>query len=90
MFQKMEIFSSMRKYLIPIDINGERQSRQISSPGIISTLAVGIKKFWTEDSKNNNLFKGYKDQLDVPENCEYVEVPLLNDSILKNKTYRND
>ena len=55
MFQKMEIFSSMRKYLIPIDIIGERQSRQISSPGIISKLAVGIKKFWTEDSKIYNI-----------------------------------
>ena len=55
MFQKMEIFSSMRKYLIPIDIIGERQSRQISSPGIISKLEAGIKKFWTEDSKIYNI-----------------------------------
>ena len=62
----------------------ERQSRQNSGAGIISKLAVGIKKFWTEDSKNNSLFKGYKDQLAVPENCEYIKVPLLNDDILKN------
>ena len=66
-------------------IIGERQSRQNSGPGIISNLAVGIKKFWTEDSKNNSLFKGYRDQLAVPENCEYIKVPLLNDDILKNK-----
>ena len=46
-------------------IIGERQSRQNSGPGIISKLAVGIKKFWTEDSKNNSLFKGYKDQLAI-------------------------
>ena len=67
-------------------IIGERQSRQNSGPGIISNLAVGIKKFWTEDSKNNSLFKGYKDQLAVPENCEYIKVPLLGDDILKNKS----
>ena len=42
-------------------IIGERQSRQNSGPEIISKLAVGVKKFWTEDSKNNSLFKGYKD-----------------------------
>ena len=65
-------------------IIGGRQSRQNSVSGI-SKLAVGIKKFWTEDSKNNSLFKGYKDQLAVPENCEYIKVPLLNDDILKNK-----
>ena len=29
--------------------------------GIIIKLAVGIKKFWTENSKNNSLFEGYKD-----------------------------
>ena len=40
----------------------ERQSRQNSGLGIIK-LTVGIKKFWTENSKNNSLFKGYKDQL---------------------------
>ena len=39
-------------------IIGERQSRQNSGPGIISKLAVGIKKFWAEDFKNNSLFKG--------------------------------
>ena len=66
-------------------ITGERKSRQNSGPGIISKLAVGIKTFWTEDSKNNSLFKWYKDQLAVPENCEYIKVPLLNDDILKNK-----
>ena len=47
-------------------------------------MTVGIKKFWTEplseDSKNNSLFKVYK------ENCEYTKVPLLNDDILKNKS----
>ena len=63
----------------------ERQSRQNSGLGIISKLAVGIKKFWTENSKTNSLFKGYKDQLAVHENCEYIKVPLLNDGILKNK-----
>ena len=63
----------------------ERQSRENSGLGIISKLAVGIKKFWTENSKNNSLFKGYKDQLAVHENCEYIKVPLLNDGILKNK-----
>ena len=46
-------------------IIGGRQSRQNSGSGI-SKLAVGIKKFWTEVSKNNSLFKGYKDQLAVP------------------------
>ena len=64
---------------------GERQSRQNSGPGIISKMAVGIKKLWTEDSKNNSLFKDYKVQLAVPENCEYIKVPLLNGDILKNK-----
>ena len=48
-------------------------------------MAVDIKKFWTEDSKNNSLFKGCKDQLAVPENCEYIKVPLFIDDILKNK-----
>ena len=66
-------------------ITGEKQSRQDSCAGIISKLAVGIKKFWTEDSKNNSLFKGYKDQLVVAENCKYIKVPLLNDDILKNE-----
>ena len=64
---------------------GERHSSQISRSGIISKLAVGVRKFWTEDSKNNSLFKEYKDQLAVPENFEYIKVPLLNDDILKNK-----
>ena len=49
-------------------IIGERQSRQNSAPVIISKFAVGTKKFWTEGFKNNSLFKGYKDQLAVPEN----------------------
>ena len=74
-------------------IIGERQSRQNSGPGIISKLAVGIKKFWTEDSKNNSLFKGHKDQLAVPENCEYIKVPLFNDKQKQNIHYyykRND
>ena len=31
------------------------RDRQNSGPGIISKFAVGIKKFWTEDSKNNIL-----------------------------------
>ena len=68
-------------------IIGERQSRQNSGPGIICKLAAGIKKYWIEDYKKNSLFKVYKDQLAVPENCEYITVPLLNDDILKNKTY---
>ena len=46
-----------------------------------------MKNFWTKDSKNNSHFKRYKDQLAVPENCEYIKVPLLNDDILKTKTY---
>ena len=74
-------------------ITGERQSRQNGGLGIISKLAVGIKGFWTEDSKNNSLFKVFKDQLTVPEICEYIKVPLLNDDILKNKNIhykRND
>ena len=62
----------------------ERHSRQNSSPAISNKLAVGIKTFSTEDFKNNSLFKGYKNQLAVPENCEYIKVPLLNDDILKN------
>ena len=66
-------------------MTGERQSRQNSGPRIISKLVVGIKKFRTEDSKNGSLFKGYKDQMAVPENCEYIKVPLLNDDNLKNK-----
>ena len=66
-------------------IIGERQSKQNSGPGIVIKLAVGIKKFWTEDSEKNSLFKQYKDQLAVPENCEYIIVPLLNDDTLKNK-----
>ena len=28
---------------------------------------------------------GYKDQMAVPENSQYIEVPLINDDILKNK-----
>ena len=51
-------------------VNGERQSRQNTGLGKISQLVVGIKKFWTEESINNSLFKGYKDQLNVPENCK--------------------
>ena len=66
-------------------IIGERQSKQNSGSGIVIKLAVGIKKFWTEDSENNSLFKGYKDQSAVPENREYIIVPLLNDDTLKNK-----
>ena len=66
-------------------IIGERQRRQNRGPEIISKLPVGIKKFSTEDSKNNSLFKGYKDQLAVLENCEYIKVLLLNDDILKNQ-----
>ena len=54
-------------------IIGERQSRQNSGPGIISNLAIGIKTFWTEDSKNNSLFKGYKEQLAVPEKSEDID-----------------
>ena len=46
-----------------------------------------MKNFWTKDSKNNSHFKWYKDQLAVPENCEYIKVSLLNDDILKTKTY---
>ena len=49
-------------------------------------IAIGIKKFRTEYSKNNCLFKGYKDQL--AENCEIKKVPLLNDGNLKNKNIR--
>ena len=41
-------------------IIGERQSKQNSGPGIISKLAVGIKRFWTEDSKNNTLLRDAK------------------------------
>ena len=48
-------------------------------------MAVGTKKFWTEDPKNNSLFKDHKDQLGVPENCECTKVPLPNDDILKKK-----
>ena len=55
-------------------IIGERQSRHNSGPGMISKLAVGIKKFWTENYKSNSLFKGYKDQFAVPENREYIKV----------------
>ena len=66
-------------------IIGEIQSRQNSDLGIISKLEVGIKKFWTENSKNNSLFKGYKYQLAISENYEYIKVPLLNDNVLKNK-----
>ena len=46
-----------------------------------------MKNFWTKDSKNNSHFKRYKDQLAVTENCEYIKVSLLNDDILKTKTY---
>ena len=68
-------------------IIGERQSRQNSDPGISSKLAAVIKMFWKEASRNNSLFKGYRDQLTLPENFEYIKVPLLNDDILKKKTY---
>ena len=83
MFQKMNLQLHGK---IVHTIIGERQSRQNSGPGIICKLAAGIKKYWIEDYKNNSLFKGYKDQLAVPENCEYITVPLLNDDILKNKS----
>ena len=56
-------------------ITGQRQSGKNSGSGIISKLAVGIKRFCTEDSKI----------ITVPENCEYIKVLLLNDDILKNK-----
>ena len=48
-------------------------------------MAVGIKKFWTEDSKINSLFKVYKDQQVVPENYEYTKSSSLHYDILKNK-----
>ena len=66
-------------------IIGERESKQNNGPVIISKLAVGIRKFWTEDSKNNSPFKWYKNQLADPKNCEYIKVSLLNDDILENK-----
>ena len=85
MLQKMGIFSSMRKY--SYHHWGETiKTKQNTISGIISNLAVGIKKIWTEDSKNDSLFKGYKDQLAVPENCVYIKVPFLYD-ILKNRTH---
>ena len=46
----------------------KRQSIQNSGPGIISKLTVGIKKVWTEGFSERGFFKGYKDQLAVPEN----------------------
>lgn len=67
------------------NIIGERQTKQNNGPAILKKLAVGVKKFWTEDSKNNKLLKDYKQNLLIPENCEFVKVPLLNDDILKNK-----
>ena len=83
MFQKIQ---NLQLHEVIIDtMTGERQSRQNSGPRIISKLVVGIKKFRTEDSKNSSLFKEYKDQMAVPENCEYIKVPLLNDDNLKNK-----
>ena len=51
----------------------------------MSKLAVGTKKYWTEDSKNNTVFKVYRDQLAVPENCKSIKGLLLNDDVLKNK-----
>ena len=44
----------------------KRQSRENSSPGIISKLVIGIKKIWTEDSKNNSLFKGLQRPIGCP------------------------
>ena len=43
------------------------------------------KEFETKEFKNNSLYKAYKDQLAVPENWEYVKVPILNDNIFTKK-----
>ena len=51
----------------------------------MSELTAGIKKFWTDDSENNSLFKVYKEELGAPENWVNIKVPPLNDDILKNK-----
>ena len=41
-------------------IIGVRQTRQNSGTGIMSTVAVGIKKFWAVASKDNSILKVYK------------------------------
>ena len=41
-------------------IIGVRQTRQSSGTGIMSTVAVGIIKFWAVASKDNSIFKVYK------------------------------
>ena len=66
-------------------ITGERQTRHNNNLKILSKLAVGLKKFWRKDFKNNSHLNLYKDQLALLQNCEHVKVPLLNNDILKNK-----
>ena len=45
-------------------------------------LAVRIKKFWTENYKNNSPFN-IVIIIIVLENCEYINVLYLNDDVLK-------
>ena len=67
------------------EINKGKMSEEELGPAISSQLAEVTIKYWSEGWENlavvNKIFEGLK----IPGNCSGVHVPILNESVAKNK-----
>ena len=63
----------------------ERSTPQLLGPEISAKLSEVAKRYWGKQSRNSALIKKLQEDHRIPQNCEDIRVPLLNEYILKNK-----
>ena len=63
----------------------ERSTPQLLGPEISAKLSEVAKRYWGKESRNSALIKKLQEDHRIPQNCEDIRVPLLNEDILNNK-----
>ena len=67
------------------EINKEKMSEEELGPAISSQLAEVAMKYWSEESKNPVVVTKILDGLKIPANCSGICVPILNETVAKNR-----
>ena len=67
------------------DIDKQKLGQQDVGPAISSHLAEVAYKYWTDESKKGQVVSNIIEGLIVPENCQNIRVPLLNEAVARNR-----
>ena len=72
-----------------LDIFGEINSNNLVSanagPAISGQLAEVAKRYWEEESRKSLVVSKIAERLLIPNNCEFVRVPKLNETVAQNR-----